>query len=177
MGELCPGAVQKPAAVLLPLDLFPCPRPSSLEPIALSHPNFQTTKTCRGRVVGCAPGAVLGPGAVPQPEISWSFESTSEPQPIALPSTTLPRKARAGGGAVLPPRVTWSRPPHPPDGSRGSSIYPSSPRPPAQAGNSGPTAEPPARELVPALSRTPLPRGRRRAHHVGGRRDPAGHGP
>ena len=106
MGELCPGAVQKPAAVLLPLDLFPCPRPSSLEPIALPHPNFQTTKTCRGRVSGLCPRRRAGAGGRAPAEISWSFESTSEPQPIALPSTTLPRKARAGGGAVLPPRET-----------------------------------------------------------------------
>ena len=108
MGELCPGAVQKPAAVLLPLDLFPCPRPSSLEPIALPHPNFQTTKTCRGRVSGLCPRRRAGAGGRAPAEISWSFESTSEPQPIALPSTTLPRKARAGGGSCVPaPCRSW----------------------------------------------------------------------
>ena len=43
------------------------PRPSSLEPIALPHPNSQTTKTCRGTGSGLCPGAVLEPAAVPQP--------------------------------------------------------------------------------------------------------------
>ena len=104
MGELCPGAVQKPAAVLLPLDLFPCPRPSSLEPIALSHPNFQTTKTCRGRVVGCAPGAVLGPGAVPQPRFRGPSSPPPSPSPSPCPQPPFLERRARGGSCAPPPR-------------------------------------------------------------------------
>ena len=100
----------------------------------------------------CPPAPCWSRRLCPRRPISWS--SNLPPSPSPSPCRQPPFLEREGG-AVLPPRVTWSRPPHPPDGIRGSSIYPSSPRPPAQAGNSGPTAEPPARELVPALSQTP----------------------
>ena len=54
--------------------------------------------------VGCArSGAVLEPVAVPAADIFVVLETTPEPQPIALPSTTLPR-TRGGGELCSPPR-------------------------------------------------------------------------
>ena len=90
MGELCPGAVLEPAAVPPPLDLFPGPRPSSLEPIALPHPNSQITKTCRGRIVDCAPARRAGAGGAPQ---------RRRPGPGA---TTSPSEAAAGAVGSRP---------------------------------------------------------------------------
>ena len=76
-----------------PADLFPGPRASALESVA-HHPRAPVDDG----EVGCArSGAVLEPVAVSRRDFVV-LEFT--PEPIALPSTTLPRK---GGGAVLPP--------------------------------------------------------------------------
>ena len=58
--------------------------------------------------VGCArSGAVLEPVAVPAADIFVVLETTPEPQPIALPSTTLPRTR---GGELCSPRGNLPNP-------------------------------------------------------------------
>ena len=120
MGELCPGAVLEPAAVPPPLDLFPWSPP--IEPGAHrpAHPNSQTTKTCRGQAVGCAPARRAGAGGRAPAEILWSSNPPPSPRRSPCPRPPHPGqacgllarqrlaghfldRAAAGGGELCPP--------------------------------------------------------------------------
>ena len=115
------GVVGAPPAVPPAPDLFPGPRPSSLEPIALPHPNSQPTKDLsRTNAVGCAPGAVLKSSIHPRapahrPALNRG-SSTTPGGPASPPPAMRPRPARSsppplGQGVWTPfhPRSpTWS---------------------------------------------------------------------
>ena len=94
------GVVGAPAAVPPAPDLFPGPRPSSLEPIALPHPNSQPTKDLsRTNAVGCAPGAVLKSSIHPRapahrPALNRG-SSTTPGGPASPPPAMRPRPARS----------------------------------------------------------------------------------
>ena len=92
----------------------PCPRrPVSWS--SISRPRVCSPSPCLTREHPSTTGKWAVPGRAP----CWSrwpcrrryfvvLETTPEPQPIALPSTTLPRTR--GGSCAPPPRETWSRP-------------------------------------------------------------------
>ena len=95
------GVVGAPAAVPPAPDLFPGPRPSSLEPIALPHPNSQPTKDLsRTNAVGCAPGAVLKSSIHPRapahrPALNRGSSTTLTGGPASPPPAMRPRPARS----------------------------------------------------------------------------------
>ena len=79
--------------------LVPAIEPGAHHP---AHPNSQTTRAPVEDGKWAVPRrAVLESAAVPPPTDFVVLDPTPESQPIALPSTTLPRMR--GGGAVLPP--------------------------------------------------------------------------
>ena len=71
------------------------PRPSSLEPIALPHPNSQTTKTCRGTGRWAVPRRRARAGGRAPAEISWS--SNPPPSPSRSPCPQPPHPGQACG--------------------------------------------------------------------------------
>ena len=118
------------------------PRPSSLEPIALPHPNSQTTKTCRGTGSGLCPGAVLEPAAVPQPRFRGPRIHPRAPADHPALNHPIPDK-RAGFWPVSGWPVTSST-------ARGGSCAP----PPRDL---EPTAVPPPAFVVPRSTPEPQP--------------------